>query len=123
MVMRRVRQIHLWLGVLFSPLIIFFACTGMLQTFNFHESEKNGSYKAPAWIVKMAQVHKNQRLARGPGAPSPLPLKVFVVLMGFGLIVSSLLGICMAFKYQRNRWLVGGMIVAGIILPLVLLFL
>ena len=118
--MQRIRQIHLWLGVLFSPLIIFFAFTGMVQTFRWNDSLKNGSYTAPAWIVKMAAVHKNQQLARG--GPSPLPLKWLVAIMSVGLIITTILGIYMAFKYERRHWLVWLMIVVGIVLPLALLF-
>ena len=118
--MQRIRQLHLWLGVLFSPLILFFAFSGMLQTFNWHESQKNGSYSAPAWMVKIASIHKNQQFARG--GPSPMPLKILVAIMSVGLIITTALGIYMAFKYERRHWLVWGMIVAGIVLPLALLF-
>jgi hypothetical protein len=43
--------------------------------------------------------------------------------MGIGLIVTSLLGIWMAFKYQRKQGVVWGLIVLGIVLPVILLFL
>jgi hypothetical protein len=121
--MKRIRQIHLWLGVLFSPAILFFAFTGILQTFGWHEAHKNSAYMAPAWIAKLAQIHKHQQLARASGGPSPLPLKWFVALMGAGLIITSLLGIYMAFKYQRNAWIVWGLIAAGVMLPVILLYL
>ncbi len=120
--MQRIRQLHLWLGVFFSPLIIFFAFSGMLQTFRWNDSGKNGSYTAPTWIVKLAAIHKNQRLARGPGGPSPMPLKILVAIMSVGLVITSILGIYMAFKYERRHWAVWGMIIGGIVLPLVLLF-
>jgi uncharacterized membrane protein HdeD (DUF308 family) len=108
---------------LFSPLIIFFAFSGILQTFDWHRSSKNGSYSAPAWIVRMASIHQNQRLGKGFGGPSSLPLKFLVGAMGIGLIVTSLLGIWMAFKYQRKQGVVWGLIVLGIVLPVILLFL
>ena len=148
--MRRVQQLHLWLGTLFAPMIIFFALTGALQTFSLHE--KAG---APAWIARLAQIHKNQNLAvreRPPGppparngasatparregettrqaegaresGPSPLPLKIFVLLMSVGLIVTTLLGLWMAFKYSRDKRVVWGLLAAGVLLPVVLLFL
>ena len=121
--MKRIQQIHLWLGVLFSPLIIFFAFSGALQTFNFHEGTKTPSYQAPAWIAKIAEIHKNQRLAHGRGVPSSLPLKWFVVFMSVGLIVTSILGIYMAFKYHRDRRVIWGLIAAGVALPVALPFL
>ena len=121
--MQRIRQIHLWLGVFFAPLIIFFAFSGMLQTFRWNDSLKDGSYTAPAWIVKMAAVHKNQHLGHGPGEFSAMSLKYLVAVMSIGLIITSALGIYMAFKYERRHWLVWGMIIVGIVLPIGLVFL
>lgn len=142
--MRRVQQLHLWLGTLFAPMIVFFSLTGALQTFNLHE--KPGT---PSWVARLAQVHKNQNLVvrerrpePPPGAgqvpeqarsrpeeeggrasgPSPLPLKIFVALMSLGLIVTTLLGVWMAFKYSKNKSVVWGLLVAGTLLPLALLF-
>ena len=60
--MKQIRQFHLYLGTFFAPVIFFFAFSDALQTFGLHESEKDGSYNAPAWIATMAQVHKDQRL-------------------------------------------------------------
>ena len=119
--MKRIRQLHLWLGILFSPLIIFFAFSGALQTFNLHDSEKSGSYVAPAWIAKIAEVHKNQRLVHERGVPPSLLLKGLVALMAVGLIVSSVSGIYMAFRFGRDRRLIWGLLTAGIVLPALLL--
>lgn len=163
--MKRVQQLHLWLGTLFAPLIIFFALSGALQTLGLHEREKAGGH-TPAWIAQIASIHKNQQLlgeqsergqpprsgkpvasnadaapkqsvAPAPESgeragqeegeaghgPSPWPLKWFSVLMSLGLIVTTGLGIWMAFKYSKNKALVWGLLAAGILLPIVLLFL
>jgi len=119
--MRQIRQLHLYLGTLFAPLIIFFAFSGALQTFGFHESTKNGSYQAPGWIVTLANIHKDQRLTRGPKGGSSVLLKWFVVLMAVGLIATTLLGIYMAFKFNRDKRVVCGLIILGIVIPLVAL--
>ncbi len=157
-IMRRVQQLHLWLGTLFAPMIIFFALTGALQTFGLHEGSGSS-----ALIATLAQIHKNQRLgggrppgpppgfappssagagdsgrgtnpqqgeppaqrpegARAPQGPSPLPLKIFVALMSVGLIVTTSLGIWMAFKYSKNKAIVWALLAAGIFLPIALLF-
>jgi len=68
-----------------------------------------------------------QTAKSGAGAPqpqrkSPLPLKTFVGFLGIGLICSSLLGIYMAFKYNRDRRIIWGLLIAGMALPLLLLF-
>lgn len=77
--MKSIRQLHFYLGTFFAPAIFFFAFSGALQTFNLHESEDDGSYTAPAWIMQIASIHKDQRLAHphhhgaaeAPAAPAP----------------------------------------------------
>jgi hypothetical protein len=121
--MKRIRQIHFYLGVFFAPLIILFALSGALQTFRLQESPKGSTYAPPAWIVKLADIHKDQKAAQGPGTRRSLPLQWFVVVMSAGLITTSLLGIYMAFKYNRDKRVLFGMIILGLVIPLALLYL
>ena len=155
------RQWHLYLGTLFAPSIIFFAFTGSLQLFSLHESHPGDSYQAPAWVQKLASIHKDQVVAKKhgpppgsaqpqgrppqsdeaqrpsqPGPPQPeggsrnkergpskltLALKWFFLAMAVGLIFSTLLGIYMAFKFNRSRALVWGMLFLGTAIPLLLI--
>ncbi len=62
--MKTIRQLHLYLGTFFAPAIFFFAFSGALQTFGLHESEDDGSYTAPGWIMTIASIHKDQRLPK-----------------------------------------------------------
>lgn len=141
--MRSMRTLHRYLGVFFAPAIIFFAFSGMLQTFSFHEPK---GAEAPRWIAVIASLHKHQFVAApkpakadddhdaapkaaaakptGPKrAPRPdaLALKTFVGLMSIALILSSLLGIAIALytRATRNGALV--MLAAGTVLPLLLM--
>jgi hypothetical protein len=50
-----------------------------------------------------------------------LALKWFFLAMAIGLISSTLLGIYMAFKFNRSRSLVWGMLLLGIAIPLALI--
>jgi hypothetical protein len=54
------RQTHRYIGIFIAPALIFFAFTGSLQTLSLHEGAPGSSYKAPAWIATLAQIHKNQ---------------------------------------------------------------
>ena len=148
--LKQVRRIHLYLGTFFAPAIIFFAFSGALQLFGLHESRPGSSYKPPAWVEKLAQVHKHQTIAAPPKKPrsvaretesagkqralrieEPPPhdspatsgLKWFFLFMSAGLIVTTLLGIYMSFKYNRNHRIVWGLLVAGTVLPIALLIL
>jgi hypothetical protein len=142
------RYTHLYLGVFIAPALLFFAFTGALQTFSFHETTRGSSYKPPAWIVTLAQIHKKQtttvpaRKLQPPSAPTaspkaeqaqpatspskthnPLPLKLFFLLVSIGLFISTLSGLYMSYRYSRNRPLITAILVAGILLPIALLFL
>jgi hypothetical protein len=72
--LKLMRQIHLYVGVFISPALLFFAFTGALQTFSLHETTQGSSYKPPAWISTLAQLHKKQTTTvpvRKPRADKP----------------------------------------------------
>lgn len=162
---RSLRTIHLYTGVLIAPALIFFAFTGALQTFGLHEDSRGGGYKAPHWAVVLGQIHKKQTailpvrkpfpagdakkrrpngdapgqrtpqqdsgagLAPGPPPQAqtvpvrhPLPLKIFFLLVSIGLLTSTVTGIYMSFLYKRNAGLVVALLLAGVAIPVVLLF-
>jgi hypothetical protein len=58
-----------------------------------------------------------------PHGPSPSqPLKFFFLLMAASLILSACLGVYMAVQYKRDRRVILGLLIAGTIVPIVLLF-
>src|SRR5580700_7720428 len=58
--LRFLRKVHLYIGIFTTPALLFFAFTGALQTFSLHETTQGSSYKPPAWIATLAQIHKKQ---------------------------------------------------------------
>lgn len=69
--MKKLRQIHLYLGVLFAPSILFFAFTGAYQTFRWNENGVAGALE-PA-LSQMAAIHKNAALPNGERRRKPRP--------------------------------------------------
>jgi hypothetical protein len=147
--LKTARLIHLYLGAFIAPAILFFAFTGVLQTFSLHDTAKNGSYKPAHWIVVLAQLHKKQTIqvtdrkpqapdattagestvskrhaAPPPGTAAPthnaLPMKIFFLIVGIGLFVSTMTGLYMSFTYVRSKWLLGVSVLAGIVIPVLL---
>ena len=139
--MKSIRRIHAWLGVLFAPTIIFFALTGTLQMYGLHDVAAG---ETPGLIAKAGMVHTHQtatvqmRPARvqpphtdqpkpaeaegpRPAKPTTMPIKLFFTLMAISLIASSVLGLWIAFTSKRDRRLHLGLLVAGVVLPIVLL--
>lgn len=97
-------------------------------------------HKKQTTIVPMHKPHpmegENQKPAGGnapssPGAvavaaaprmpqKNPLPLKIFFAFVALGLFVSTLIGIYMAYRYSRKPALLGVLLLAGVLLPVVL---
>jgi hypothetical protein len=156
--LRSMRTLHLYLGVFITPALLFFAFTGAMQSINLHETTQGSSYKPPAWIATLAQLHKKQTTEvpvrrprpdgalsersktkaapsseqlqstsqQPPAAPVPrprnhLPMKIFFVLVSIGLFLSTLTGIYMAYRYSRRKLLITGLLLAGVVMPLLLL--
>ena len=116
------RNIHLYLGVFFAPLLLFFIISGSMQTFNLHEASKDGSYKPPAIIKSFSDVHKDQRWGEGKTAPkSSVPFRWLVILMSVGILATTILGIVMAFKYTKG-WIVWTCLFLGFVIPCLLIF-
>jgi len=111
--MKSLRQLHLYLGCFFAPLVAFFAFTGILQTYNLHDTPKVGP-PPPAWIKSLASVHKNQSLVRSESAPV---MKFFTAAMGAALILTMVLGVVLAFRLGRSRLAVTGCLVLGTVIP------
>ncbi len=140
--LKSARQLHLWLGTFFAPAILFFAFSGFLQTFGLHEAKRGDSYQPPAWIAKMAQIHKKQNLETRPPAPpaarggepakqpaenrpAPKPVKpattafkAFTGAMSIGLISTTLLGIFMTFQFARDKRVTWVLLILGTIMQL-----
>jgi len=153
LLLKAARLTHLYLGVFIAPALIFFAFTGFIQTFSLHETTRGSDYKPPAILVKLGQLHKKQTLivpARRPQPPAVstgekpkdnaatalakpaeapakpknlLPMKLFFALVSVGLLISTVTGLYMSYKYIRNVKLITALWIAGIIVPVLLTFL
>ncbi len=144
--LKQARQLHLYLGTFFAPSILFFALTGALQLFGLHEGHPGEAYQPPAWVVKLASIHKKQTLAERRGPPPSrteaarppqrqepprnqdrrenkftLALKWFFLATSVGLVFTTLLGIYMAFKFNRSRALIWSLLLGGTAIPAALI--
>ena len=120
---KTMRNVHLYLGCFFAPLLIFFVVSGCWQTFDLHHAGNAGrGYKPPEIIKSLSQVHMNQRWADHDLHPAPsTAFRYLTVLMAAGLLVTTVLGIMMAFKFTRS-WMVWGCLLMGVTMPYFLLW-
>jgi hypothetical protein len=140
--LRLLRQIHNYIGAFFAPAILFYAFSGAFQTFSLHENHGGSDYQPPAWIVTIASIHKDQRfprygtphsdraprreppdVRRAEAGPSPLPLKLFVLCLATGLILSTLIGLMLALSNRASRRWTLIMLALGSIVPMAFLLL
>lgn len=118
--MRKLREIHLYLGCLFAPVLIFFAVTGAWQLFQLNHGRKDNSYVPPKVVVLLSDIHQYQHIPPG-SFDAFTPLKYFMLAATVGLVASSILGIVMAFRFGRSRASVVSCLVAGVVVPIVIL--
>jgi hypothetical protein len=110
--MQKLRSIHLYLGCIFAPLLLFFAISGIWQTAGF---------RTPA-LQLLSTIHTAARLKNGHDLGSPM-LKIFVILMAVSFVITTILGVVMALKYGRSRKAAVYCLSAGFIVPVVLVLL
>src|ERR1043166_8757174 len=108
--MQKLRSLHLYLGCLFAPLLLFFAVSGIWQTFGWHFK---GGPPAP-----LSSVPNQRGLKDGANLSSPW-LGFFVLIMAAAFILTTVLGIIMALKFGRNRRAAIGCLIAGVLVPAV----
>jgi hypothetical protein len=69
--LKSVRLIHRYIGLFFSPTILFSTITGGLQMFGLHETAHGSSYVPPNFLVHLSQLHKKGTLYLPPRKVAP----------------------------------------------------
>ena len=137
---------HRYLGLFFAPAVLFFAFSGALQVFGWHETGRGSNYVPARWIVEIAQLHKKQTLS----IPAPkvkeqavdskedrssvakkdnkkrgsnFALKCFVFVMSIALMMTTVLGMVMAFQYGGDRRVACVVILFGCLFPVAVVLL
>ncbi len=108
--MKKLRALHLYLGCLFAPMLVFFAVSGIWQTLGI----RSGIY------VWLSTIHTEWVLKNGSHFGS-WPLRIFVVVMAASFVVSTILGVMMALKHGSRRQAIY-CLACGVIVPLGIIF-
>ena len=108
--MKKLRAIHLYLGCIFAPMLIFFATSGLWQTLGLH-------YSNHPILTKLSTLHTGRGLKNGFDLASPY-MRVLVIAMAISLILTIILGVIMAFKFGHKRAALYSLAI-GIAVPLI----
>jgi hypothetical protein len=117
--MKRWLRIHRYLGAFCAPMLIFFAISGSWQVMNFHKTMKDRSYTAPKALAVASDLHMADDLE----GPAKWAFRGVLWLVAASLVVTSSIGLMMAFRLEPAKGRVGLLVVAGTLLPLLLFLL
>ncbi len=79
------------------------------------------SHNAAPDVTAAKPVDATAKPADAPPQKSHLPLKIFFLLVSVGLFLSTLTGLYMSYKYNQSKLVITALLLAGIIVPLLLL--
>ena len=108
--MRKRRSLHLYLGCIFAPMLLFFAVSGIWQTLGLTGAR---------FFRTLSTLHTMQRFKDGFSLESPM-IRGFVLTMAVAFIITTVLGIIMAIYYGHSRKAAWTCLAFGVLLPTVL---
>jgi hypothetical protein len=109
--MKKLRLLHLYLGCIFAPLLLFFAASGIWQTY-----DPGYAYHSKL-LGLLSTIHKGGGFKSGATLSSQV-LRGFIVLMALGFITTTILGIVMAMTQSANRRTAFWCLAFGVVFPL-----
>lgn len=115
--MKLLRSLHLYLGCIFAPILVFMTISGIWQTFRLQDVPKG---HPPAMLGMLSSIHTSSMGKLGT-LSSPW-MKGFIVLASVSFLLTLVLGIIMAFRYGRGKIVLISLL-SGMIIPLALVLL
>ena|SRR5207253_3821181 len=120
--MKFLRSLHLYLGCLFAPMLIFFALTGSWQIFYWHQSDKDpNGYRAPHILTALSNIHKEAHVPPTRRS-SRAPVRYFMFAAAIGLIFTTIIGVIMAYRFSREPVIASVCLATGTLLPAVMIW-
>lgn len=86
-----------------------------------HGSPKSSVANSGAASKASASVRANAKPSPTPAKRNLWPMKIFFVLVSLSLILSTITGVSMGWRYARNRRRYGATLFAGVAVPVLLL--
>jgi MFS family permease len=118
-----VRRVHLYLGVFFAPLLLFFLLTGCWQTFAPSDDQAAAKNWFASFMDPLTSVHTEDFYPPEKAGRAHLGFKLLVGGMAIGMACSTLMGLYLAFRLSKQSWPVILALSLGLIVPVILLVL
>ena len=116
--MKLLRRLHLYLGVLYAPLLLFYLATGWYQL-AVPDRLKTPSEAESFW-QKMRVVHTDQIYPTdraGVRGSSPKWFRWLSQGLSVALGLATVIGLVLAFRIVRPSWLAWMVLLLGLLLP------
>ena len=121
--MKTLRQVHLYLGCIFAPLIIYFSISGAWQVFRLNDVPKENPTAIRSVLHAISNPHTHSTFpGKDPRAFSSQGFRLFAALMGVGMVITSILGILLALRFSKRPVFVVICLLAGLLIPVCTLF-
>ena len=123
--MKTLRQLHLYLGCIFAPLILYFSLSGAWQMFRLNDIPKDAPPSpARALFHALSNPHTHSTLpGLNPKTESSSAFNWIAAAMALGMVVTTCIGLMLAFRYSRSTRILAACVCAGLAVPILLLFL
>ena len=120
--MLKLRRLHLYLGVFFAPMLLFFIVTGWYQT--AYPDRRKSVFEASAVMDRLRAVHAEQTFpVATANSYSTTAFRWLIYVMSAALVITLLLGVVLAFRTMKQKWIVWTMLVLGLAVPALCLWL
>jgi hypothetical protein len=120
--MLKLRRLHLYLGVFFTPLLLFFIVSGWYQT--AYPDRRKSIFEASAIMDRLRAVHVEQTFPVATATSYSTDLfRWLVYIMSAAIVLTLLLGLVLAFRTMKKKWLVWLVLALGFIVPALCLWL
>lgn len=108
--MKQLRSLHLYLGCIFAPMMLFFTISGLWQTWY-------PPFAAPSkTLTILSTIHTRMMLKNGVNLGNST-LRYFVLVMAVSFIFSTILGVIMAVKHGGSRKAAYACLAFGVLCP------
>jgi|ERR1035441_2215258 hypothetical protein len=112
--MKKLRSLHLFLGCIFAPKMLFFVISGLWQT--YWAAHLDYRYHGKV-LTSLSNLHEGIIIPKeGVGLTTPV-LRYFILAMSIGFIFTTVLGVVMALTQGGNRKMALCCLAFGVVFP------
>ena len=119
--LKRVRTIHTWLGVFFSPLLLLFVATGWWQTFVSEDDQDKGWFNST--MSRFSTIHTDDYFEKAAGQHHASGhFKLMVGCMAVALMTTIVLGLVLSCQNAKKSIGTAIAFALGILVPVLILY-